>query len=944
MRPSRRLLALALMLVATTTLVAPAAAASADPPSTVYVNSGVTCDDSGSGTEDLPFCNLQPAADQAVAGQTIVVAPSPAEYGSVTISRSGTPGAPITFTSIGKQKPVLLGAVSLAGVHDVTFSGIQVIGLGGTAAIGVTGSTDVTIDRALLQPASGNTAASGVTIDGDSSGVTVSKSEIQGFQGPIVRVDPGALHVTVTTNVLQAHGSGGVAIHGAVDAAVTGNAFTAGCGGYITIDGGASATVENNVSNVTTGTGCPSPTVGLSVDADSAAGVHADYNAYRTLAPAVEDDWGGTTYPTAAAFQTATGQGAHDLDLSTAAGSIPPENSPLLDSADANAPGELSTDFNGNPRADDPLVADTGIGTPAADRGPYERQDLIGPVVAMTPVEGLAPLATTFKVTSSGTSPWNEPVSYTVDFGDGGGSMPVASGDVLSHTYRTPGVYTETTTAADTGGTRSTATQTVTVGTVAPPKVTMALGAETFTNPALGQTEILPGYAGGTVTVSEPWEVSSAVIDWGDGATSDLATDTATISISHGYSVVGSYPVTLTVTDRLGRVSTASGTATAGDAFSRTVDDPKRVYDSRSGGGVDKVPAGGVVKLSLDQLNAGFGEADGALVNVTVTNAKSSGFIAVYPDGTPTPTTSNVDYAAGQTVANHALALAGGDGIVDFYNHSTGPVDLIVDTYGFQTHGEVGDTYQPAGPVRVLDTRSGLGAPAGAVASKDTVTFQVAGTNGVPADAAEVVMNLTATDTKSAGFLTAYAHGTTRPGISNADWTTGQTACSLVVIPLTDGKVTLYNSGPGTADFLADLVGYYNQYGDASVFLPSAPQRLLDTRSGLGSNGQIAKLQPGQTITLPVASHVNAPAAGVSAVEINLTTTNESSPGYITAYPHGAARPTTSSVDFAGGQTVANMAIVPVGANGSIDLYNGGGATVDLLVDLYGGYYQYPSN
>ncbi|GAA5185447.1 hypothetical protein GCM10023322_29510 [Rugosimonospora acidiphila] len=55
-------------------------------------------------------------------------------------------------------------------------------------------------------------------------------------------------------------------------------------------------------------------------------------------------------------------------------------------------------------------------------------------------------------------------------------------------------------------------------------------------------------------------------------------------------------------------------------------------------------------------------------------------------------------------------------------------------------------------------------------------------------------------------------------------------------------------------------------------------------------------------------------------------------------------RPTASSVDFAGGTTVANMAVIPVGADGAIDLYNGGGATVDLLVDLYGAYYQYPTN
>ncbi len=50
------------------------------------------------------------------------------------------------------------------------------------------------------------------------------------------------------------------------------------------------------------------------------------------------------------------------------------------------------------------------------------------------------------------TSGWGEPVSYTIDFGDGSGPVQMASASTTSHTYTTPGQFRLTMTAADTGG------------------------------------------------------------------------------------------------------------------------------------------------------------------------------------------------------------------------------------------------------------------------------------------------------------------------------------------------------------------------------------------------------------------------------------------------------------------------------------------------------------
>ena len=53
----------------------------------------------------------------------------------------------------------------------------------------------------------------------------------------------------------------------------------------------------------------------------------------------------------------------------------------------------------------------------------------------------------------------------------------------------------------------------------------------------------------------------------------------------------------------------------------------------------------------------------------------------------------------------------------------------------------------------------------------------------------------------------------------------------------------------------------------------------------------------------------------------------------------GGARPTVSNLNFTAGQTVANLVIVPVGADGKIRLYNGSPGTVQLIADI-AGYYR----
>jgi hypothetical protein len=92
-------------------------------------------------------------------------------------------------------------------------------------------------------------------------------------------------------------------------------------------------------------------------------------------------------------------------------------------------------------------------------------------------------------------------------------------------------------------------------------------------------------------------------------------------------------------------------------------------------------------------------------------------------------------------------------------------------------------------------------------------------------------------------------------------------------------------------------------------------------------------------VPLTVAGVVGIPATGVTAVALNVTVTNPKQTGFVTAYPDGKARPGTSNVNYVARQTVADLVIVPVGADGRVDLFNGSPGTLDLVADV-AGYYR----
>jgi len=205
--------------------------------------------------------------------------------------------------------------------------------------------------------------------------------------------------------------------------------------------------------------------------------------------------------------------------------------------------------------------------------------------------------------------------------------------------------------------------------------------------------------------------------------------------------------------------------------------------------------------------------------------------------------------------------------------------------------------YHALQPTRLMDTRTdGLPLQPG-VAVNLTVA---GGSTPVPASASAVVLNMTVTNTSGPGFLTVWPTGNPRPTASNLNWVAGETRPNLVTVQVGfSGLVAIVASS--RTDVIADLEGYF----------AAAPS---DSHIQCGAG---------------------VPSAGVSAVVLNVTVTNTTATGYLTAYPTSSARPTASNLNWGAGWTVPNRVIVPVGTGGQVSFFNFAGVT-ELVVDVNG--------
>ena len=339
---------------------------------------------------------------------------------------------------------------------------------------------------------------------------------------------------------------------------------------------------------------------------------------------------------------------------------------------------------------------------------------------------------------------------------------------------------------------------------------------------------------------------------------------------------------------------------------------------------------------------------DAVAVNVTVVSPTASNYVTIYPNGTPKPNASNINFAAGQTLPNMAIVRVGVDGRIAIYNEQ-GATQIVIDVVGWFPDGS--DYTATTSPERLLDTRSCAGCDTfdgqfegiGALGQNQTYGLLVAGRGSIPAvgGVGAVALNVTVVAPTASNYLTVFPSGSTTPNSSNLNFTAGQTIANMVIAKVgADGKINLFNNA-GSTQVLVDVVGYFPVLSEYSAIVP---QRFVDTRNCSicltvdGQNQGIGPIAPGGSLTVTMAGRGNI-AASAGAVALNVTVVGSTASNYLTVFPAGGAVPTVSNLNFVSGQTVPNMVIVKLGTGGvntgKITLFNNSGFT-PVLVDVVG--------
>jgi hypothetical protein len=164
---------------------------------------------------------------------------------------------------------------------------------------------------------------------------------------------------------------------------------------------------------------------------------------------------------------------------------------------------------------------------------------------------------------------------------------------------------------------------------------------------------------------------------------------------------------------------------------------------------------------------------------------------------------------------------------------------------------------------------------------------------------------------------------------SGRRWRASAVAVALPAVLLLGPGLPAWAATPATVAAAADADEQPLPPG-AARFLPSAPTRLVDSRTQ-----PAYALRDQREVHVPVIGAGSPVPASATAVVLDVTITDATAPGFVTVWPTGSSRPATSALNVdEAGVDVANLAVVAVGAGGSVSI--SAQVDADVVVDLSG--------
>ena len=368
---------------------------------------------------------------------------------------------------------------------------------------------------------------------------------------------------------------------------------------------------------------------------------------------------------------------------------------------------------------------------------------------------------------------------------------------------------------------------------------------------------------------------------------------------------------------------------------------PTRIVDSRTGVGVSGAFSANVPRTfqvrGVSPIPAGAIAVTG---NVTVVGQTSAGYVSLTPTATPNPKSSTINFPLGDTRANNfTLPLDATGKLAAVFKAGAGKTaQVLVDITGYFVAGDTHGTYATVPPVRVLDSRTGLGL-SGPFAANASKTLSIAGAHGIPADAVAITANLTVVGQTRAGYLSVTPNPTTNPTTSTLNFPVGDTRANGLTAQLNgSGDLSIvYKAATGTAHVLLDVTGYYRNAPGGLLFHAVSPGRVIDSRPGVLASELAGLFSANVPRTAGMVGHAGIP-IDAKAITGNLTIVGQTSGGYASITVGPVANPTTSTINFPLGDTRANGATVPLNASGQLSIvYKAAtGRKTNVILDVTG--------
>ena len=422
---------------------------------------------SGFDAENQNFAGLRVFSSSSVTADQITAGGS----ASNGILVDTSPGTAIAGAAVSGS---LSSGIRLTGSSGVTVAG-STSHDNGLDGIQLTSSTGATVTgNATFRNVSSSPSATGVGIDVNSgSGSAVVTDNVShdnqdsGFQAY-----NGANGSLVARNISYRNGDHGFDTLSTTGVRYLNNTAYGNARDGISVEG--SSTGATLANNVLIDNGVDRNEFDLYVDALSMSGFSADYDVLYNHSVQSPVKVNGTIYPTLAAFVTATGSEQHGgqfapgfanpagADFALTGGSA------AVDSANSGVAAFVAQDAAGHAPTDDPLVPDTGAGSPGySDRGALEFQPSSSPpsdyaphaALFLNPPAVAAPPTATVTADASGSNDADTSgiTGYTFDFGDGTVIGP-QSASTATHSYGTTGTFHVTVTVTDASGMTDSAT------------------------------------------------------------------------------------------------------------------------------------------------------------------------------------------------------------------------------------------------------------------------------------------------------------------------------------------------------------------------------------------------------------------------------------------------------------------------------------------------------